>query len=72
MSVKLIIMDTLVQAGQGRNVSAHVLMKRTGLDFPSLRAACEETDEEGFRVIPTVSGWQYRSRCHVTARPFRS
>ena len=71
MNVKLIIMDTLVRAGQGHSVSAHVLMKRTGLDFPSLRAACEKTDEEGFRVIPTASGWQYRARCHVTARPSR-
>ena len=71
MNVKLIIWDTLVRAGHGRTVSANDLMKRTGLDFPSLRAACEEANEEGFRVIPTASGWQYRSRCHVTARPCR-
>lgn len=71
VNVKLIIMDTLVRAGQGRTVSAHHLMKRTGLDFPGLRTACEEADEEGFRIIPTATGWQYRSRCHVTAAPPR-
>jgi|CryGeyStandDraft_13_1057135.scaffolds.fasta_scaffold08061_4 hypothetical protein len=71
VNVKLIIMDTLVRAGQGRTVSAHHLMKRTGLDFPSLRTACEEANEEGFLIIPTATGWQYRSRCHVTAAPLR-
>ncbi|MGS0639394.1 hypothetical protein [Citrobacter sp. VF227] len=45
VNVKLIIMDTLVRAGQGRTVTAHHLMNRPGLDLPSQRTACEEANE---------------------------